>query len=192
MKILAIQGSPRRNGNTQGVLDSVLTGAEANGACVETIKVASLSNVTGCLECYKCQNEIDKPGCDIDDEMMLVIEKAFAAELILWCTPVFCWSPAWPIKMAMDRLYCMFKFGDNGNIKSLLEGRRMAALITAGGSENDGADLVEQIFQRICSFADCHWAGTLIAPNLTTPDVVRGNQELSKRAITFGKELALS
>ncbi len=192
MKILAIQGSPRRNGNTQAVLDNVLIGAEANDACVETIKIAGLSNITGCLECYKCQSESDRPGCDIDDGMMLVIEKAFAAELILWCTPVFCWSPAWPIKMAMDRFFCMFKFGEDGNIKSLLEGRKMAALITAGGSENDGADLVEQVFRRTCEFANCKWAGTLVVTNLTTSDDIRADQELSVRAKAFGKDLALS
>lgn len=189
MKILALQGSPRTQGNTQTVLDAVLKPARDAGEHVEVIHVVDLSDLTGCWECHACQEHADEPACVIEDDMDIVLKAAIAADLIVWATPVFCWSPAWPLKVVMDRFYCTFKFGRSGEIRSLLQDRKMAAVITAGGGECDGADLVSETFKRLADFSSTRWLGALVAANLGDPEATQADDSLTARATEFGRHL---
>lgn len=190
MKILALHGSPRPKGNTQAVLEIVLAAAEQAGADIETIRLSELNNLTGCTECFACQEKTDEPGCPIDDDIQPILEKALRADVIVWATPVFCWSPAWLAKMAMDRFFCMFKFEESGDYKCLIEGRKMAAVITAGGGEDDGADLVKETCRRMAEFSKTEWLGAFVAGQVKDPDAIRADADLVERARAFGRELA--
>ena len=190
MRLLALQGSPRIESNTQAVLDIVLEAARQAGAETEVVRLAGLDNLTGCMECHACQQKADEPGCAIDDDMRGIFAKALRSDGVVWAVPVFCWSPSWLTKMAMDRFYCMFKFQADGRIKCLLEGRRMAAVITAGGGENDGADSVKETCRRMAEFGKSKWAGAFVAANTSTPEAIKADDGLVERARRFGRELA--
>jgi multimeric flavodoxin WrbA len=122
--------------------------------------------------------------------MQPVLEKALRADLIVWATPVFCWSPSWLIKMAMDRFFCMFKLGDGDDVKSLLRGKKTAAVITAGGGADEGADLVTETCRRMAEFAQGAWVGALVAAEVTDPSGIRDDADLMERARSFGRGLA--
>lgn len=190
MRLLALQGSPRPNGNTQAVLDIVLASARKAGAETETIQLIDLKNLKGCMECLACDKNLDEPACAVDDDMQAILEKAIKADVIVWATPVFCWAPSWLLKMAMDRFYCMFKFDESGDYKCLLAGRKMAAVISAGGAENDGADLIQETCRRMAQFAEAQWLGAFIAGKVTDPDSIRADTALVERAGAFGRQLA--
>lgn len=190
MKILALQGSPRAEGNTQALLEMVLDAATAAGAEAECIHLAGLDNLTGCGECQACQGRLDEPGCSIDDDMQPILAQAIAADVIVWATPVFIASPAWPLKMAMDRFFCMFKFVGDDVVKCLLEGRKMAAVVTAGGDEDEGADLVTEICRRLADFSRNEWLGALVAANVESAAGIRADADLIERARAFGRQLA--
>ena len=188
MKILALLGSPRPNGNTRAVLDHVLEGAERAGAEVELVDLSKLEDITGCCECYVCQQSPDEPGCAVDDDMQEILSKALTADLLILATPVFCWSMSWLLKMAVDRMYCMFKFGGE-DVRSLLEGRRMAGVITAAGEENDGANKVTETFTQLAKFSKCKWLGSFVAARVETQEAIRADRDLCTRAAEFGREL---
>ncbi len=192
MKILAIHGSPRRTGNTRAVLDIVLQAAQDAGAHTEVAQLSELKGLSGCLECFTCQQEASEPGCAVNDGLQDVLRKSTQSDVILWATPVFCWSPSWLVKMAMDRSYCLFKFHEDGEHDSLLEGRRQAAIITAGGGADDGADLVQESFRRLANFSKGEWLGALIAAHVENPDTIRADSALLHRAREFGRKLANS
>lgn len=54
MKLIAINGSPRRNGNTSTLLHKALEGAAAAGAETECIDLYTL-NYKGCISCFSCK-----------------------------------------------------------------------------------------------------------------------------------------
>ncbi len=54
MKILGIDGSPRKNGNTEKLVKTILQGAEANGAETRHYKVARM-NISPCPGCMDCR-----------------------------------------------------------------------------------------------------------------------------------------
>jgi multimeric flavodoxin WrbA len=189
MKILAIQGSPRPEGNTQAVLDMVLEAAGTAGARSEVIQLSELHDLAGCIECFACQKTLDKPGCIVEDDMQQVLAKAVEADVILFVTPVFCWAPTWYMKMVMDRFYCMFKFISDTDYRCLLEGRRMAAVISAGGGETDGADLVIETCRRLAEFAKGKWLGALVAANVKSVEAIHADADLGLRAREFAQKL---
>ncbi len=189
MRILALLGSPRPDGNTQAVLDITLEAARQAGAETEVVHLAGLKNLTGCHECYHCQQVADQPACAIKDDMQPILEAAMKADVTVWAMPVFCWSPAWPAKMAMDRFFCMFKFQDDGSVNCLLKGRKMAAVITAGGGENDGADSVRETCRRMAEYGKTNWLGALLACDVKSADLIRADKALIERARTFGRQL---
>lgn len=190
MNILALQGSPRRQGNTQTVLDIVLQAARRAGAETEVVELSRLQNVSGCIECKACKQKPNEPGCALDDDIQNLLGKALESDVVVWATPVFCWSPTWLAKMAMDRFYCMFKYGEDGQVNSLMQGRKMAAVITAAGGADDGADLVEETCRRLAVFSRCDWLGALVAAGVRDPETIRADTDLIERARQFGGQLA--
>ena len=54
MKILGIDGSPRKNGNTEKLVKTILQGAEANGAETRHYKAARM-NISPCPGCMDCR-----------------------------------------------------------------------------------------------------------------------------------------
>jgi len=190
MRILAILGSPRREGNTQAVLEVVLQGAQHAGAETATIQLSRLKEFSGCMECFACQKHADEPACAVKDDFHPIIDRVLESQTIVWATPVFCWSPSWLLKKAMDRFYCMFKMRKDGEIRSLLTGRGHAAVISSGGTANDGADLVTETCRRLADFSGGRWLGAFIADQVQNPNAIRADEELVERARRFGWQLA--
>ena len=135
MDILAIQGSPRKNGNTDIVLDWTLDALrDTTQAHVEKVYVRDL-DIGGCIECFACQKVVDKPGCSVKDDMIELYDKILAADLVVYASPVFCWGMTAQIKAVFDRLYATFKFNQEPYV-SMLKGKRGALIVTAGGTRD--------------------------------------------------------
>ena len=189
MKVLAIQGSPRKKGNTDLVLDWVLKAVRQKGHRSLGKLYAADLDVAGCGECFACQRHEEEPGCSIKDDMGIVYKKMLAADLIVLATPVFCWGPTAQLKAILDRLYATFKFGEDPYV-SLLEGKSAALVVTAGGGEDDGADCCEEMYRELFKFARAKDRGVFIAPNLSVPAATRTDTKLMKKAEAFGARIA--
>ena len=64
-KILLLQGSPRKKGNSITLAEQIVEGAESVGATVEKIYLHS-QDISPCQACYACHRP-DSIGCAIDD-----------------------------------------------------------------------------------------------------------------------------
>ena len=189
MKVLAIQGSPRKNGNTDILLDRVLARLrEAHGADAEKLYAAKL-DVGGCIECFSCQIVTGEPGCAVKDDMGQVYEKMLAADLLVFASPVFCWGMTAQIKAVFDRLYATFKFNEEPYV-SLLEGKRAALIVTAGGEEDDGAAICREGYQKLMGFARAQDCGALLAPMLKEPSDTEADGAVLARADAFADDVA--
>jgi multimeric flavodoxin WrbA len=56
MKLMAFNGSPRKNWNTAMLLEKVLEGARSAGADTELIHLYDL-NYKGCMSCFSCKKK---------------------------------------------------------------------------------------------------------------------------------------
>lgn len=100
MKILVINGSPKGEHSDTMVLTRAFL--EGLGESAETIDTMALA-VKPCLGCYACWRKT--PGkCVQDDGMQAVLDKICEADLIIWSTPLYCYSFPSNLKAVIDRL----------------------------------------------------------------------------------------
>lgn len=188
MNVLVLQGSPRRKGNTETVLDAALEPLREMGAHVETAHVSDL-DIRGCRECYTCQKSPSEPNCAIDDDMQTLYPKILKADLVILATPVFCWGPSAQLKAPLDRLYALCKFDDQGGYCSLLAGKGFALVLSAGGDAFDGADLVVEGYRRLVAYSHGRDRGVFAAVGLRDPESTANDAPLMVRAREFGHKL---
>ena len=158
-------GSPRKHGNTARLLDKVSESLEGKGVKSKTIYLPDYE-IEPCSECFACQKTTKKPGCKIKDDMQKMYDKILASDVIVFAAPIFFWSYAAQIKPFIDRLFCLGKYEVEPMI-FLLKGKKCALVITAGGDEFDGADLVVEGFDRMAEFYQMRNLGHLVIGEYT-------------------------
>jgi len=102
MKVLAINGSARLNGNTAIMLNTALAVLAAEGIETELVQFGP-KGLQGCIACYKCFENKDKRCAVDDDRMNGYIEKMVAADGILLGSPTYFADVTTNMKSLMDR-----------------------------------------------------------------------------------------
>ncbi|NQT90769.1 MAG: flavodoxin family protein [Candidatus Omnitrophica bacterium] len=99
MTILGIAASPRRNGNSEILLDKVLEGASSKGARIEKVVLSNFS-IRPCQGCSKCYKDA---ACVIRDGMQPLYRKLEKADAIVISSPVYFGSITAQLKAMIDR-----------------------------------------------------------------------------------------
>ena len=98
-KIIAILGSPRKEGNSDILLNSAIKGAKSNGASVEKIIVRDLQ-IAPCNSCGGCW---EKGVCVIEDDMQKMYPKLVDADGIIVSSPIYFMGVSAQLKAFIDR-----------------------------------------------------------------------------------------
>ncbi len=110
MKILILNGSPRMNGNTSYAMKTLADGIAKNTANeVEILNVTRLK-VGGCVACDACQK--NGGDCVMKDDTKAVIDKIYAADAVIFGSPVYWWGISSQLKAVLDKFHSrteMFK-----------------------------------------------------------------------------------
>lgn len=101
MKVIAINGSPRRDGNTAILIKEVIKVLENHGIETELIQLGN-KPVHGCTACMKCR-EIQDGNCHIkNDHLNLCLQKMVEADGIIIGSPVYFADVTTEIKALID------------------------------------------------------------------------------------------
>jgi multimeric flavodoxin WrbA len=105
MKIIAINGSPRKKSNTAVLLEHALEGASLQGAETELINLYDL-NYKGCMSCFACKLKGGKSygKCAYKDELSPVLEKVLAADALLLGSPIYFHAVTGEMRSFLERL----------------------------------------------------------------------------------------
>ena len=149
MKVLALLGSPRKNGNTSLLLDEYLRGIKDSNKDAEITKVfLQEKNIHSCAACEACRN-INIVQCAIKDDMQELYPLFRQADVVVYATPIYWWSVSAQLKAFMDRCYAL------GSIKDSFADKKAALLMTYGGElPNKGPELVKTTFEEICDYKE--------------------------------------
>jgi multimeric flavodoxin WrbA len=102
MHAVAISGSPRKQGNTEVLLQRCLDTLAGHGVTGEFLTLRD-KTIKGCRECYACKKNADR-RCGIkDDDFHPVFEKMVAADIIVVGSPVFFGSATPEMMALLDR-----------------------------------------------------------------------------------------
>lgn len=89
MKIIAVNGSPRKNWNTATLLNKALDGAASQGAEVELVNLYDLK-YRGCISCFACKRKDGQHGkCAMKDDLTHILEKIETADAIIFGSPIY-------------------------------------------------------------------------------------------------------
>jgi multimeric flavodoxin WrbA len=130
MKVLAINGSPRKNGNTSILIDAALEPLRKIHAECEVISLSGM-RIRGCIACLGCRNnnDPDNPRCTQEDkdDFRGMIPRFLGADAIILGTPVYFGSAVPELMALLHRA----GYAIRATQKPLLRGKIGAAVAVA-------------------------------------------------------------
>jgi multimeric flavodoxin WrbA len=105
VKVLAFNGSPRKQWNTATLLRKTLEGAASQGAETELVHLYDLS-YTGCKSCFACKTRDGKSygRCAAQDDLTPILRKTEGADAIILGSPIYFGTISGMTKSFMERL----------------------------------------------------------------------------------------
>jgi multimeric flavodoxin WrbA len=186
MKVLGIMGSPRRQSNTELLLDKALEGAREAGAEVEKVLVSKLK-LSPCVENYSCLKD---GNCSIKDDMQPLYDRLAEADHVILASPIFFYGITAQAKALVDRCQALWvrryvlKMG--GADKRVRRGAFISVGATRGEKLFDGAVLtVKYFFDAI----GVKYAGDLLVKGIDDKGQIEERPAALQDAFRLGREL---
>jgi multimeric flavodoxin WrbA len=154
MKILAFNGSPRKqNGMTDRLLDVFLESAKEAGAEVTKHYVSDL-DINGCTGCFGCW-WVTPGKCTQRDDMDWVLEQILDTDVVVWSSPIYHDNIIHSLQRLRERTLPLalpeFMLRDDGETthpSRYKKKRKEVVVATAGFPENSAFDVVKRLFQN--------------------------------------------
>lgn len=110
-KIIILNGSPRKNGNTAELIKAFTNGAESSGHIVTEFFLNDM-NINGCRGCFRGGKNPDSP-CVQKDDMDKIYPVYKEADIIVLASPLYYWTISGQLKCAFDRLFAVAECDSN-------------------------------------------------------------------------------
>ena len=130
MKVVAINGSPKKEGNTFHAIQLVAAELEKEGIEVEVLHVGN-KLIQGCIACGQCAKNKNEQCVITGDVVNEYIQKLKAADGILLGTPVHFAAIGGTMKSFLDRVF--YVSGTNGGLFRHKVGASVVAVRRSGG-----------------------------------------------------------
>ena len=102
MKVIAFNGSPRKDGNTAILIKHVFVELEKSGIETELVQLSE-KEIRGCIACFKCFENKDNSCAVKKDAANEYIEKMEKAQGIVFGSPVYFADVTAEMKALIDR-----------------------------------------------------------------------------------------
>jgi multimeric flavodoxin WrbA len=189
IKIIAIYGSPRRDGNTAALLKQAVAGAQREGAEVEEVFLRDYK-IAPCLEIYGC---VKTGECAIKDDFQGILAKLESCSGIMLASPIFFYTVSAHTKIFMDRCqsrwvrkYLIDK-QDAGKGSATRKGLFISVGATKGKKLFDGALLTVKYFFDVLNTG--LWK-TVLCREVDRKGEIDKREECLKEAFEAGRALA--
>ncbi|TGE35123.1 flavodoxin family protein [Desulfosporosinus fructosivorans] len=142
MKVIAVNGSPRKNWNTDTLLQKALDGAKSMGAQTEVIHLYDL-NFKGCISCFACKRKNSKHAghCAMQDDLTNVLEKILESDVLLLGSPIYFGNVTGVMRSFLERLL-FSNLSYNEGHPSIFQGKLSSGFIY---TMNVPEDFVKQV-----------------------------------------------
>lgn len=105
MKVVAINGSPRKEWNTAMLLKKALEGARSKGAETELIHLYDL-DYKGCKSCFSCKTKESKSygRCAVNDDLNPIFKRVEESDALIFGSPIYFGTVSGEMRSFMERL----------------------------------------------------------------------------------------
>jgi multimeric flavodoxin WrbA len=178
-KIVAIVSSPRKEANSETIVNAMANAAKGKGHDVQIFNVAAMKDRRGCIACMGCK----KAGkCVLKDEITPALDAIRDADGVILSTAVYFGQPTGQYRLLEDRF---FSFMD-GSFTPNVGPKKFAVVVTAGSSGAD--ELASQIIGRMSTFFKWELIGTVTMADGNNPHVAEQNPDLLAKAADVGSK----
>ncbi len=132
MKVVAFNGSGRKDGNTFFMLQTVLEELQTEGIETELIQMAEREPLQGCIACHKCMQRKNMKCATESDPFNDYFEKISKADGLLLGSPVYFSDMTAGMKALIE--WCGFVGKANGGVLRRKVGAGVAAVRRAGAN----------------------------------------------------------
>ncbi len=140
MRLVAVNGSPRRQWNTAQLLEKICEGAAACGAETELVHLRDLT-CRGCISCFHCKDPNGKSygRCILKDDLTTLLDSLHTADVVVLGSPIYWGAESSLMRMLMERFF--FQYLRYSKIKPPLSPRKKAtALVYTMGIPQDALE----------------------------------------------------
>ncbi len=190
MKVLAFNGSPRRKGNSEVLLDAVAKGVESAGGEMEIIRLTDCE-IAPCISCGAC----NKTGiCAVKDDMTALYEKIDKSCRVILASPIYFYGVTAQAKAFIDRSQALWSKKyllkkEHTHINGVeRRGFFVSVAATRGERIFEGAELTAKYF---FDAIDVAFGKSLLIRGIDKRGEMAKNAELIKQAEEFGKSIVV-
>lgn len=179
-RIVVLNGSPRKGGNTSALVKEFKKGAESTGHIVTEFHLDSM-DIHGCKGCFGGHSSKECP-CVQRDDMDKIYPVVRECDVIVLATPLYYWNMSGQIRTAIDRLFALEE-GDGNLLRG--HGRTSVLLMAA---EGHGFDDVLLYYKHLTEHLKWKNIGCVLAGGNGDVGDIEGKEEL-KKAFELGKSV---
>ncbi len=179
-KIVILNGSPRKAGNTAALTAEFTKGAIEAGNTVTEFFLDGM-DIHGCKGCFGGHSSRECP-CVQRDDMKKIYPAVKECDVIVLATPLYYWNMSGQIRIAIDRLFALEE-GDGNLLRG--QGKASALLMAA---EGNGFDDVLLYYDHLMDHLKWENLGHVLAGGNGHVGEIEGKPELQK-AYELGKSI---
>ncbi len=143
MKVMAVIGSPRKNGVTSRIAQGFLYHAKNNGADIQTHFLNKM-DYQGCQGCYVCKTKSE--SCVLEDDLTPVLDGLADADIMVLASPIYFWDVTGQFKCFFDRTWSLVKpdYMTNPQPVRIDPGKKVVWISSQGDTEEKFKDVIDK------------------------------------------------
>lgn len=159
-KIVVVTGSPRKNGNSNAMVEAFIAEAEKMGNTVTRFD-AALMKLGGCHACETCFKS--GKACSFDDDFNKIAPAIQEADGIVFAMPVYWYSIPAQIKCVIDKLYSFCVAGTD------VAGKECGVIACCEENDPTVLDGVRVPIERSAALLKWQVVGEVLVPGVLNP-----------------------
>lgn len=170
-KIIVLNGSPRKNGNTSALVKAFREGAESAGHSVTEFWLEGMK-INGCRGCCAGGKNPESP-CVQKDDMEQIYPAYKEADVVVLASPLYYWTISGQLKCAFDRLFAVAECDP-----SYTNPRKESALLMA--AEGNGFEETVYWYDRLMGHIGWKDCGKVLCGGVMAVGDIEGKPELGE------------
>jgi multimeric flavodoxin WrbA len=182
MKVIGIVGSPRKNGNSETLVQAVLDGAKEKGHATEIFLLNEMT-FKGCQACMYCKTH---PRCKLEDDLTPLMDAIKVADAVVLSAPIYMGQLNGQFRLFEDRLY---QFLGTDFKVSLNPGKKAVVITSQGNPDPKAFESAALGLAGMLKLYGFHLNDTIQLTAGNSPATARENRDLMERAKEDGRAL---
>jgi len=136
MKVMLINGSPRKHGNTAILLNKAIEGLVSKGVETELVNLYDLT-YKGCISCFACKLKGGRSygKCAAQDDLAPILRKVEDVDAIILGSPIYIGSVTGEMKSLLERLTFQYLVYDKNHTSLFKKKIKVGLIYTMGAPE---------------------------------------------------------